>query len=147
MTQISVPNLVRVGLYVIGSLMAIGCGGQSTPVTNSGFYRHDNEPTVYRYDKTADTVCAVVSVTQMSLFGGFAIVHIVPPSTDILGGKKVSNCQWPDGTYRAADATSAFRLKGGTGCRIDPAPLKGVIVVPSGTDVLAGRTMTGKCGA
>jgi hypothetical protein len=62
-----------------------------------GFYRHADEPTVYKIDE-AGHACVVVSVPQMDAFGGFAKVHVVPHALDFLGGlPSAPACPWPKG--------------------------------------------------
>jgi hypothetical protein len=50
-----------------------------------GFYRRSNEPAVYRlFD---GSICLVVNEQQMAAFGGFKLVKIVKPTSDLARGR------------------------------------------------------------
>jgi len=50
-----------------------------------GFYRRSNEPAVYRLFDGA--VCHVVNERQMAAFGGFKLVKVVMPTSDLARGR------------------------------------------------------------
>lgn len=56
-----------------------------------GFYRRSNEPAVYRlFD---GSICHVINGEQMAAFGGFDIVTVVKPASDLARGRgEVTEC-------------------------------------------------------
>lgn len=50
-----------------------------------GFYRRSNEPAVYRLFDGA--ICHVVNERQMAAFGGFKLVKVVRPASDLARGR------------------------------------------------------------
>jgi len=105
----------------------------AAPVIAPGFYRHANEPTVYKIT-SPQSYCAVLSMAQMDAFGGASQVHVLPSSIDFLAGQRQAAiaCTWPDGRYRQPGASFVIRVSGDLACK--EAPGQGRATSVSATD-------------
>lgn len=68
----------------------------------NGFYRRSNEAAVYRLSGTGvvanvgPNICHVVNEQQMAAFGGFRLVKVVPPTSELGRGRsKITPCANP----------------------------------------------------
>jgi hypothetical protein len=68
----------------------------------NGFYRRSNEPAVYRLSGRGivpgigPDICHVVNEQQMAAFGGFGLVKVVQPNSDLGRGRNpVTPCRNP----------------------------------------------------
>lgn len=79
---------------VAAAVPSLGLERRVTARVSPGFYRHADEPTVYRVGSNG-SACVILSVQQMAAYGGFSRVKIVPHAVDFLGAKVAPPCPWP----------------------------------------------------
>jgi hypothetical protein len=69
----------------------------ASQVAAQGFYRHENEPSVYRLKD--GTYCVVLTMQQLGAFGALDKVNVVSPGTNFLHGYRPIGvrlgCPWP----------------------------------------------------
>jgi hypothetical protein len=128
------------GAFVI----ATGCSGKKPDALPPGFYRHADNPTVYRV-ATAGTPCAVGNMTQLAVFGAVGSVHVIDPSVRIVPqGAQPVECGWPATYFQVGTSSEIYRVSDLKGCvarRVPPgtkvikisgrADLEGVVVLES----------------
>lgn len=68
------------------------------PIAPAGFYRHSDEPSVYRLSPD-HTYCVVLTMEQLGAFGAVDKVNVVAPTSNFLRGyrpiAKELGCPWP----------------------------------------------------
>ncbi len=87
--------IATAGLIALCCALTAGCSAKDTAndtgaprleTVDVHFYRHADEPSVYRVSKTM--YCLVKDEAQMAAFGGFDQVRVVAPNVDFKRGKK-----------------------------------------------------------
>jgi hypothetical protein len=73
------------------------------------FYRVDGRNTVH-FQFLNDHYCNVQNEDQMTVFGGFKQVKVVPHQHNM--GKLTGNCGWPVGFYRRSHEAAVYRVSG-----------------------------------
>ena len=88
-------------VQVVPRLMMAGMQSGTCGWPN-GFYRRSDRPEVYRLSGSGGIpnvgadICHVVNEQQMAAFGGFRLVKVVPPNSDIGRGRRpVTPCRNP----------------------------------------------------
>ena len=87
-----------------------------------GFYRHSNNPTVYKLS-AGGPPCVVVDMAQLTALGGLQSIHVVEPSVAIAPeGRLPDACGWPTGYYRVGTSAEIYRVSGLKGCAVRHVP-------------------------
>lgn len=82
------------------------------PAEVGSFYRQGNRPEVM-YQFTSSHYCHVENEWQMTAYGGFNQVNIVPELN--MSGLSTGTCGWPNGFYRRENQFEAYHLSGYSG--------------------------------
>jgi len=123
---------------------ALAANANGVTTLPDGFYRHNNNATVYR---VADgNACAILSESQLKAYGEQdKSVRIAANSVDLLNGKSgAPSCAWPNGYYQVRGSNQILKVGDKDVCIV--ASTGGRVFAIESTDIVtAGRTFTGRC--
>jgi hypothetical protein len=130
--------------------------GGSMSTVMGGFYRQQSRPeVVFQFGETLH--CVVQNPSQMSAYGGFNRVRVVPRLA--MRGNSTGACGWPNGFYHRATDPAVYRLYGsgplrlGRGsCHVVNPPqmerfggFRLVVEVEQSSDLFRGREQPTEC--
>ncbi|RVT96091.1 hypothetical protein EOD42_13285 [Rhodovarius crocodyli] len=86
------------GFSKVRQVPRLAMSGQQTGSCGwpNGFFRRSNETVVYRMSgvgvapEFGPDICSVANEAQMAAFGGFGRVRVVPPTSDLARGRRMS---------------------------------------------------------
>ena len=139
----SLPRLAAALLAIV----VAGCGtsGQQSGNLAPGFYRHENDPTVYMIAAEAPP-CVVGSMAQLTALGGLSSVHVIKVSEAIVAERApLTQCTWPSGDYRLTSTGVTYRIEGLKGCRKRQASDGAASTAIPTIEELRGVKITGDC--